>query len=218
MSKKRDYGSGALEARGPNSWRLRYRIGGKVFRKTVRGSKSEAQKIMRGLLHAGDTGQHVDPSRMTLQQWVTHWLSIGAPGGKNRRPIGQRALERYEALLRVHVLPVLGDRPLQQIEASEIDALYAGLDERLSAGSRRFVHLVLASRLGTAARTRKLSRNPMLDITLAGRSRSWHVSQCRPAAIVAAGLQTIIAVPDRCHSRIRWRAAQRNPGAAMERS
>ena len=104
---------------------------------------------------------------MTLQQWVTHWLSIGAPGSKNRRPIGQRALERYEQLLRCHVLPVLGDRPLQMIQASEIDRLYAGLDEQLSAGSKRFVHLVLASCLGTASRTRKITRNPMLDLAKA---------------------------------------------------
>jgi integrase len=167
MTKKRDYGSGAIEPRG-NSWRLRYRIGGKVFRKTLKDTtKSEAQKALRQLLHAGDEGTHVAPDKLTLRSWAEHWLSIGAPGSKNRRPIGQRALERYEQLLRCHVLPVLGDRPLQMIQASEIDKLYAGLDEQLSAGSKRFVHLVLASCLGTATRTRKITRNPMLDLAKA---------------------------------------------------
>jgi hypothetical protein len=63
MSKKRNYGDGGIEPRGTN-WRLRYRIGGKVFRKTLPAgtTKSEAQKVLRQLLHAGDTGQHVDPA------------------------------------------------------------------------------------------------------------------------------------------------------------
>jgi hypothetical protein len=73
MSKKRDYGSGAIEQRG-DSLRLRYRIGGKVFRKTVKGSKSEATKALRQLLHAGDTKQHVASHKMTLRQWCEHWL------------------------------------------------------------------------------------------------------------------------------------------------
>jgi hypothetical protein len=87
MSKRRDYGSGAIEPRGANSRRLRYRISGKVFRKTVKGTKTEAQKELRRLLHAGDEGNHVAPDKLTLRQWAEHWLSV--------RPIGQRTRERY---------------------------------------------------------------------------------------------------------------------------
>jgi integrase len=159
MTKKRDYGSGAIEARG-NSWRLRYRIGGKVFRKTLKDTtKSEAQKTLRQLLHAGDTGQHVAPDRLTLRQWSEHWLSV--------RQIGQRARERYDQLLRTHILPALGNRPLQQIEATEIDKLYADLKGRVSAGTQRYVHVVLSSCLAAAVRKGKLVRSPMAAVDTA---------------------------------------------------
>jgi hypothetical protein len=73
MTKKRGHGDGGIDARGENSWRLRYRVNGKRFVKTVHGTKSEAQKALRDLLHSGDTGAHVAPDRMTLGAWIEHW-------------------------------------------------------------------------------------------------------------------------------------------------
>ncbi len=51
---KRSYRTGSLDARGKNSWRLRYRINKKSFTKTVHDSKTEAQRALRQLLHAAD--------------------------------------------------------------------------------------------------------------------------------------------------------------------
>jgi hypothetical protein len=43
---------------------------------------------------------------MTLGEWAEHWLSIGCPGRKKKR-VSRRSLERYEQLMRVHVIPAL---------------------------------------------------------------------------------------------------------------
>jgi integrase len=162
---KRSYGTGALDARGENTWRLRYRIGGRSFSKTVRGTKSEAQKTLRALLHAGDTGEHVAPDKMTLGQWIEHWVSIGAPGNRRRKAVGQRSIERYGELLRCHVAPTLGGRPLQQLQPAEIDALYVRFDaEKISARTAHHVHSVLGACIGMAVRTGKLLRNPMFQL------------------------------------------------------
>src|SRR5580658_1440393 len=120
MTKKRAYGAGGLDARGENSWRLRYRVNGKSFTKTVHGTKSEAHKALRDMLHASDNGDHVAPDKMALHQWIDHWIAIGAPGNKRRREVGRRSIERYAELLRCHVVPTLGERPLQQVQATEI--------------------------------------------------------------------------------------------------
>ena len=93
-SSKRGHGDGGIDARGLNTWRLRYRINGRRYTKTVEGTKAQAQRALRNLLHAGDTGGHVDPDKMTVAQWVEHWLSIGAPSNKRRRAVGARSLER----------------------------------------------------------------------------------------------------------------------------
>jgi integrase len=161
MTKRRGFGDGGIDARGENSWRVRYRVNSQRFSKTVKGTKSAAQKALRDLLHARDTGEHVAPTKLTLCQWIDHWISIGAPGNKRRREVGQRSIERYAELLRCHVVPSLGERPLQQLQSNEIDALYVRLAEKVSARTAHHVHSVLAACLGAAARTRKLARNPM---------------------------------------------------------
>ncbi|MGB6567062.1 MAG: hypothetical protein WBF02_07100, partial [Xanthobacteraceae bacterium] len=60
--------------------------------------------------------------------------------------------------------PTLGLRPLQQLKASEIDSLYVKLTDKISARTAHHVHIVLGACLGTATRTRKLLRNPMLEL------------------------------------------------------
>ena len=60
--------------------------------------------------------------------------------------------------------PTLGLRPLQQLKASEIDSLYVKLTDKISARTAHHVHIVLGACLGTAARTRKLLRNPMMEL------------------------------------------------------
>src|SRR5437764_1475805 len=154
---KRGFGDGSIDSRGENTWRLRYRVDGKRYSKVFRGTKADARRELRRLIRSGDIGEHIEPDRMTLGQWIEHWISIGCPGNKQRRGVGQRSIERYAELLRCHVVPTLGGRPLQQVRASEIDALYAKLSERLSPRSARHVHSVLNACLGLATRTRKLS-------------------------------------------------------------
>ncbi len=164
MSKKRGYGEGQIVQRGENTWLCRYRVGGRRLAKTVRGTKTEAQRALRDLLHAGDKGEHVEPDKLTLGQWIDHWISIGCPGNKRRREVSTRAIERYSDLLRVHVVPLLGARPLQQVQSTEIDAVYASLDGKISAHTALHVHRVLGACFGAAARTRKIVRNPMMEL------------------------------------------------------
>jgi integrase len=108
-------------------------------------------------------GSFVVSNQTTLAEWINHWLSIGAPG-KKRKAVGRKTLERYAQLLRVHVIPTLGNRPLQKLQSTEIDALYVRLAEKISARTAHHIHNVLGSCLRTATRTRKLARNPMLDV------------------------------------------------------
>ncbi len=164
MTRKRSHGEGGIDQRAEKSWRVRYRIGGRRFAQTVHGSRSEAQKRLRQLLHSSDAGEHIVPHKMTVGQWVEHWISIGCPGNKRRRQVGERSIERYGELLRHHVVPALGERQLQQLDPAEIDKLYVKLAEKVSARTAHHVHTVLGACLGTAARTQKISKNPMLRL------------------------------------------------------
>jgi integrase len=160
---KRSYGDGAITPRGPDTWRLRYRVGGRRLTKTVQGTRVEAQRELRRLLKAGDDGEHVAPNRLTLSKWAEDWLLLLARGETNARRRGLvsvRTRERYGELLRVYVLPTLGTRRLQQLTATEIDKLYMQLEQRLSVTSVRHVHVALRACLAVAVRKGYLAKNP----------------------------------------------------------
>lgn len=165
---RRSHGEGTIEQRGENSFRLRYRVNGRRFTKTFRGTISEARKELRALVRSGDTGDHVDPSKMTVAQWIDQWIEAGAPGRKKKK-VGQRTLERYEELLRVHVKPKLGSRPLQKLHATEIDQLYNELDALVDEDGERkiapmtlhHVHVTFNSCLSTAERKGLVRASPM---------------------------------------------------------
>jgi integrase len=157
---RRSHGDGGIDERGENVFRLRYRVNSKRFTKTFHGTLGEARKELRALVRSGDTGDHVDPTRMTLAGWIEQWISAGAPGRKKKR-VGQRTLERYEELLKVHVTPKLGSRLLQKLDPTEIDRLYNGLEGKIAPRTAHHVHVVFNSCLATAERKGLLRANPM---------------------------------------------------------
>jgi len=157
---KRSHGDGAIDTRGENVHRLRYRVDGKRFTKTFHGSLSEARKELRALVRSGDTGDHIAPDKISVGAWIDQWIGAGAPGRKKKR-VGQRTLERYEELLRVHVKPKLGGRPLQKLRATEIDELYGELESRMAPMTLHHVHVTFNSCLSTAERKGMVLVNPM---------------------------------------------------------
>src|SRR5258705_454471 len=81
---KRSHGDGGIDARGENSWRLRYRLSGKRYSVSFRGSLSDARKELRKLIRSGDVGEHVAPAKITVGQWVEQWIATGAPGRRQK--------------------------------------------------------------------------------------------------------------------------------------
>ena len=161
---KRSYGGGGIHARGKNSFRISYYVAGERYAKTFHGTRADANKELRRLLHSGDTGEHIAPDKATLAGWVQAWIETGCPG-RNRTAVGNRSIERYSDIMRLHVLPALGDYKLQEIHSTDIDKLYIGLEGKLHARSAHQVHSVLNACLSAAVRTKKLAINPMTSIT-----------------------------------------------------
>jgi integrase len=155
MSKRGHYGGGSIDPSGEGSWRLRYRIDGQRFAKHVKGTKQDAGKELRRLLREGDTGTHVAPDKVTLAAWIDTWLTL------IERTINARTHERYAQLLRCHVVPALGARPLQKIAPTDIDALYVKLEQILAARTIHHVHVVLGACLKSAIRKKFIAANPV---------------------------------------------------------
>ena len=72
---------GTIKSRSSGSYRIRYSLGrdpvsGKrrFGTATVRGTRKDAERELTRLHWAIDTEEHVDPTRITVRQWLEIWL------------------------------------------------------------------------------------------------------------------------------------------------
>src|SRR5260370_1000970 len=79
----RDQGQGSIRQRGQRSWELKFDLGrdpisGKRISRfvTFRGSKREAQAELTRLLSRKAEGTYVDPTKMTVAEYLEHWLNV----------------------------------------------------------------------------------------------------------------------------------------------
>ncbi|KRR26486.1 hypothetical protein CQ14_03085 [Bradyrhizobium lablabi] len=146
---KRSHGDGSIQKRGENSWRLRYYVGDVRHSLTFRGTRKEAADKLRSLLADAGKGVHVAPDKRTLSQWADDWIALKTAERQHK------TVARYEDLLKKHVLPRLGERPLQQIKPIEIQKLYAEMTA-LAPRTRHHVATVLKACLQAAVDIGKL--------------------------------------------------------------
>lgn len=157
---------GSIVERSPGRWAIileqRDPHTGKRKQKwhSFKGNKKEAMAERVRLLHETNNGTYVEPDKITVGQWIDQWIEAGAPGRKKKK-VGQRTLERYEELLRVHVKPTLGDTRLQKLKATEIDRLYNQLEKKMAPMTLHHVHVTFNSCLSTAERKGLINANPM---------------------------------------------------------
>ena len=105
-------------------WEARYSMGfdpatGKQIQKAVTGStqKEVAQKL-REITTDIDRGTYVEPSKITLKQWMTEWQRDYLFGVK---PSTKRL---YQECIRLYILPHLGEAKLDQLSGPMIQRFY----------------------------------------------------------------------------------------------
>jgi integrase len=160
---------GHVRQRGPQSWAVVLDLGrdgtGKRRQKwhTVRGTKKDAQRELARLLHEINTDSYVEPSKMTLSDYLDQWLRDYA-----RPNVSAKTFERYEEIVRLHLKPALGHHTLSKIQPLQIaryysEALASGRIDGsggLSARSVLHHHRVLRAALQQAVKWLLLPRNP----------------------------------------------------------
>jgi integrase len=164
MKRRGIYGSGSIEQRKPNLFRVTFYVRGVRQREWVTGTRSDAARRLRDLTARADAGEHVRSSGLTLEAWVAEWLHLLSRGehrGVRRRGlVSPRTYERYEELLRSYVLPALGHVAVQKLTPTQIDQLYINLERRLSVTTVHHTHVALKACLAVAVRKAKLLKNP----------------------------------------------------------
>jgi len=160
---------GHIRRRGERSWELKFDVGAdpltgkrKTRFRSFKGSKRDAQVELARLVAEHAAGNSVDPNKATIGQFLADWLQDWA--AQNVSPLTQ---QRYEALVRLYVIPNIGSLPLQKLRPQHLQSLYAGLGRSGGADGRALsprtvahVHGLLSRALGHAQMWATITTNP----------------------------------------------------------
>jgi len=122
VAKKRGNGEGSITRRKNGGWCAQYVVytaeGPK--RKTLYGkTRGEvAAKLSRALADR-EGGLVFDAGKLTVGEYLDRWLSHSV-----RDTVRQKTYERYESIVRVHLVPALGRSRLKTLTPDHVRGLY----------------------------------------------------------------------------------------------
>lgn len=106
-------------------------------------------------------GEYVDPAearRRTFGEFADRWMAL--------QPWRPSTRERNASLMRTHVLPHLGDRPLGSIRTSDLQAWTGGLAQSLAPATVEGVFRLASAVLAAAVTDRVIARSPADGVRL----------------------------------------------------
>lgn len=151
--------TGHIRRRGERSWELKWDAGTdpatgrrKTRYASFKGTKADAQRELVRLVAAENSGQAVDPTRVTVAEFLERWQRDWVAGN-----VGRKTAERWAELIRIHVVPNIGTMPIQKLRPVHLNELYAKLlrseenEEGLAPRTVGHVHRAIHRALGHAA-------------------------------------------------------------------
>jgi integrase len=158
---KRGNGEGSISRRKDGLYMARYTIqtadGPK--RRTIYGKKGESREDVAAKLTKAmadrDGGITYDAGKLTVEEHLRRWLSDSV-----RDTVRRRTYERYESIVRVHLIPTIGRIKLKTLTPAHVRALYrAKLDAGLVPRSVLHIHRTLSKALKQATDDGLIPRN-----------------------------------------------------------
>ncbi len=146
---------------GNTTWRARYRTPAGVERSKSFTRKVDAERFLASVEHSKATGSYVDPAlaKVTVEEWAGRWLA----GQAHVKPT---TLDRYEGIVRKHVLPTWGRVKLANVSHGEVQTWITELSAHLSAATVQKVHRVFSLILDMAVKDGRLARNVATGVNL----------------------------------------------------
>lgn len=159
-------GAGGIYKRADGRWEGKYTLGrdpgtGKQIRRSVYGKtqKEVTQKLQKALTAISE-GTYMEPSKITVGQWLDIWLKEYCVDVK------PRTLDKYRSTIKNRLTPHLGKVKLSALSAHHIQHVYNGLwrgeegFNQLSPKSIRDTHGTLHRALEQAVELNYIRTNP----------------------------------------------------------
>ncbi len=155
---------GHIRQRSPGSWQVTVELPAdpgtgkrRQHIETIKGTQKQALQRLTQLQRQVDTGLPIPKANLTVQEWLDKWLAVDV-----RPQVRIRTYERYESIVRIHLIPALGAVPLPQLVPSHIKQMLADMAESgMAATSVVYHRTVLFGAMKAALRADLIARNPV---------------------------------------------------------
>ena len=135
---------------------------------TVPGPRENA-KAARAAFLANPKKEEPEPETESVGDWLKYWLEVIVP-----IKAAPKSRDLYESHVRVHLNPAFGETPLNELQPSQVQELYARLQagdpERekrpLAANTIHAIHRTLRAALRAAQQMDKLTRWPLRGVAV----------------------------------------------------
>lgn len=148
-------------AKVATGWRARYRTPDGASRSRTFPRKVDAEQFLVGVEHRKLSGEYVDPAegrRVTVAAFADQWVAA--------QPWRSSTRERVESLLRVHVVPRFGNRPIGSLRPSDLQAWARGLEDQLAPSTVEGVVRMVQALMRSAVDDGVLAKSPAEKIKL----------------------------------------------------
>jgi integrase len=182
--KRRAKGEGSLVKRSDGRFQGSY-VGSDGKRHYVYArTRKEASDKLTLMLKEMELGVFVAGPGQSVRQFLEAWLKDA------RARLRPRTVERYESLIRLHVIPTLGDVTLRKLTPQHLATLYATLLEKQAPASVAQLHAVLFGAFRLAMRWGLIGRNPAEAV------QAPKVQRREMAVLTAEQAQTLMRADD----------------------
>ncbi len=119
-------------------------------------TRKEVQEKLKIALYEQQQGLLVTGPQQKVGQFLTHWLE-----NVHKQCIRPRTYERYEEIVRLHLVPGIGHHQIQKLSPQHLQSFYnKKLEEGLSTTTVISFHNLLHKGLEAAVRWNLIARNP----------------------------------------------------------
>jgi len=187
MAKTRGNNEGSIRERKKGQWEGRVTIGrksdGTPKRVSFYGtSRQEVSTKITDALSKLQSGTFVEPNKVTISKWLDEWMEVYQKG-----TISPNFYARRQDLIRIHIKPAIGDKPLLKLKPVDIKKFYNDLEKNgrkpakkknkkiiplpkdappgLATGTIRQIHNILNPAMKQAVKEGLVPKNVVADVT-----------------------------------------------------
>jgi integrase len=152
--------NGKKKADRDSKWEARWRTPDGKSREKIFDKRVDADQHLTSIENSKLTGAYVDPraGKITFKTFAEKWRALQVHN--------DATMVSLEQHLRLHVYPVIGDRPIGAIRPSEIQGLVRKMESSLAASTLAVAYGRVVAVFRAALRDRVIASSPCVDIRL----------------------------------------------------